>query len=336
MVKYNSFIENISTDISENFIIYGINNSGKTFLQKEIIKNICKKNIEKFLFSNIENENKEMIFPHYISVDRIGQSEAEFVNKDVSMAITSEYFDSVIKRIDSGNTILDYKSARQRIEDTNKTSDVEKLLKSVFKNEGTYKFEKYNEYSDGIKNVINIVSLIKYIEEYTTSSPLKIKVLILIDEIELYLHITSQVRFVNSLLDTFPNFNFIFTSHSPVLMQRIDNCKIYLLSDDHNSLELKESQFFFSCDEIMDKSFGLSKYPDQFLDFMNYLNECKKNPNVFTLDMYQKLLESCRLKNYDYNILLNKIILSFIEEMSFRLNEGKIKKGSELYNAIRS
>jgi len=53
--------------------------------------------------------------------------------------------------------------------------------------------------------------------------------IVLIDEIDLHLHVTFQKKLVKFLTSTFKNFQFIVTAHSPLVVQASSNANIILL-----------------------------------------------------------------------------------------------------------
>lgn len=61
--------------------------------------------------------------------------------------------------------------------------------------------------------------------------PLEGKGIVLIDEIELHLHPTWQVRVLSSLRRTFPNVQLVVTTHSPLVLSRVADRHIRLLKD---------------------------------------------------------------------------------------------------------
>lgn len=67
------------------------------------------------------------------------------------------------------------------------------------------------------------------------SNPLEGKGIVLIDEIELHMHPTWQRRIIPILKDTFPNIQFIITTHSPqVLGELDDSVNIYSINQENN------------------------------------------------------------------------------------------------------
>lgn len=92
----------------------------------------------------------------------------------------------------------------------------------------------FNQLSSGEKSIINIVFSIaqKLIKaDRSSENPLDGKGLILIDEIDLHLHPSWQVKIVKALKTTFPNVQFIVTTHSPLVLSSVKRGEIIALSN---------------------------------------------------------------------------------------------------------
>lgn len=63
----------------------------------------------------------------------------------------------------------------------------------------------------------------------------KTKGVVLIDELDLHLHPKWQMNIVENLQKTFPNIQFICTTHSPILLRSIEKEKIIILEDGKQS-----------------------------------------------------------------------------------------------------
>lgn len=64
--------------------------------------------------------------------------------------------------------------------------------------------------------------------------------IVLIDEIDMHLHPKWQWRISEALKETFPNVQFITTTHSPIVLSSCKNDRIILLdNDENNSLEIE-------------------------------------------------------------------------------------------------
>jgi len=112
-----------------------------------------------------------------------------------------------------------------------------KLRMVVKKNGNEFRIEHL---SDGEKCLIALVGDIARrlaIANPNFNDPLQGKAVILIDEIDLHLHPSWQRMVVPSLLGTFPNCQFIITTHSPQVLGETDAHHIFLLyQNEHNQV----------------------------------------------------------------------------------------------------
>ncbi len=116
----------------------------------------------------------------------------------------------------------------------------------------------FNQLADGYGSVIFIIAeIILQQEAYKETNGLSVEPagIILIDELEAHLHISLQEKILPSLIEMFPNLQFIVCTHSPQILSSINNANIYDLS----SHELvTEDLGGISYDVISKEHFGLS------------------------------------------------------------------------------
>jgi len=79
--------------------------------------------------------------------------------------------------------------------------------------------------SDGYQTMIGLT--LDLCSRFATANPqlkdpLAAEAIVLIDEVDLHLHPRWQMRVVQDLLRTFPNTQFILTTHSPVVLERVN------------------------------------------------------------------------------------------------------------------
>ena len=114
-------------------------------------------------------------------------------------------------------------------------------------------------------------------------NPLEAEAIVMIDEVDLHLHPKWQKRIVGDLIKTFPNTQFILTTHSPYLIESLNN---YLKRDKIKSMNLDKeieaiiplnqnevSAYLLEDDSIvslLDKETGL--IDDRFLEDFNDIN----------------------------------------------------------------
>ena len=82
--------------------------------------------------------------------------------------------------------------------------------------------------------------------------------IVLIDELDMHLHPKWQWNVIKALEETFPNIQFIVTTHSPYILNSISNAKAY---DLEKHVEL-ENLAAFSSDELAEGYFEADEYSD--------------------------------------------------------------------------
>lgn len=114
----------------------------------------------------------------------------------------------------------------------------DKDLSLLFSDEGNkYSFKiatknkefGFNEMADGFKAAINIVAdlIMKMQSNGTISDVYKKEGIVLIDEIETHLHLELQGIIMPFMTKTFPNIQFIVTTHSPFVLSSMPNAVAY-------------------------------------------------------------------------------------------------------------
>lgn len=124
----------------------------------------------------------------------------------------------------------------------------------------------FDQLSDGYSAVIQIVAdLILRMEQNWLKtgilSSYDAEGIVLIDELETHLHISLQKNILPFLIKFFPNIQFIVSTHSPYILNSIENCVIY-------DLEKKirmENMSGYSAEGIVEGYFELESYSDTLL-----------------------------------------------------------------------
>lgn len=99
-----------------------------------------------------------------------------------------------------------------------------------------------NQLSDGEKGALLIVFDIAYrlaIANPSLENPLEGSGVVLIDEIDLHLHPSWQKAIIHCLRSTFPNLQFVVTTHSPLVISQVQPEQIRIL-DEGKVLRVKE------------------------------------------------------------------------------------------------
>lgn len=108
-----------------------------------------------------------------------------------------------------------------------------------------------NQLSDGEKCLLAMVGDLARrlaIANPSLQNPLEGEGVVLIDEIELHLHPTWQREIIPALTRTFPNCQFIVTTHSPQVVSHVEPEGIFLLEKTENGVIAKRPESSFGRD----------------------------------------------------------------------------------------
>ena len=117
----------------------------------------------------------------------------------------------------------------------------------------------FDTLSDGYSAVIDIVSGIMLKMEDKSTNAYDLPGIVLIDEIETHLHVDLQKKILPFLTDFFPNIQFIVSTHSPFILNSMDNAVIYDLEHQIRVEDLSA----YSYEAIVEKYFDVDKYSDE-------------------------------------------------------------------------
>lgn len=149
------------------------------------------------------------------------------------------------------------------------------------RNRKEYGFESL---SDGYSAVIDIVINLILRMEKTKSGIYDIGGIVIIDEVETHLHIELQKRIMPFLTSFFPNVQFIISTHSPFVLNSLENAVIYDLEKNVRIENLSG----YAYDGIVESYFDIDKYSDSIKDkllkYEKLLNNENKDDNEIILE----------------------------------------------------
>jgi predicted ATP-binding protein involved in virulence len=124
----------------------------------------------------------------------------------------------------------------------------------------------FDELSDGYSAAIQIVAdLILRMEQNWLKkgilSSYDVEGIVLIDELETHLHIGLQKKILVFLTEFFPRVQFIVSTHSPYILNSIENCVIY---DLEKGIRM-ENMSGYSAEGIVEGYFELDSYSETLL-----------------------------------------------------------------------
>jgi predicted ATP-binding protein involved in virulence len=133
-----------------------------------------------------------------------------------------------------------------------------------------------NQLSDGEKCLLAMVGDLARrlaIANPGLSDPLQGSGVVLIDEIELHLHPKLQREIIPALTRTFPNCQFIFTTHSPQVVSHVKPESVYILEATPEGIIAKRPESSFGRDSnlILEDLMGVPERPQEIKDRLREL-----------------------------------------------------------------
>ena len=272
-LKGNDVIREQDIEVTESLIgIYGYNNSGKTTILKELDKVIDEENIK-----CIVNDG-EYIRSLFIPTNRVIVRQAH-----TSSTPIKDIEEFLAYKKDSYNEFdLHLRLIRENLLRNN-------AVKQVVKNAIIYMFGEDYEFdfdrrqSDGVENIINIYCSIiwlftwdKDIEDIKYDRLKQLlcdtSAVVMIDEIEAFLHVYVQSRMLQKFKEDFSKCSFVFTTHSPLLLSRYYNIRKFQL-DNGILNEINADLYYKDLDNIYEVYFNVEEFPKEAGEIINRLGD---------------------------------------------------------------
>ncbi|MBU3204400.1 AAA family ATPase [Clostridium algidicarnis] len=211
----------------------------------------------------------------------------------------------------------------QRFEDSLKIlmDDTTLKLKFDYKN---YNFEimqedkepySFDKLSDGYSSVLNIIMDLILRMENNKREIYDVEGIVLIDEIETHLHLELQKKIMSFLTGFFPKLQFIVTTHSPFVLNSIDNAVIYDLEKNIKVEDLSN----YSYEGIVEGYFNVDKYSK---DIKNKLKEYEDLVNK------RDLTDDERARRSELKIELKEISSELAVELKLKFEEIEMKRAN--------
>ena len=274
-IEANDVIQKQNIEITETMMgIYGYNNSGKTTILKELDKIIDKKNR-----GCIVHEG-EYVRALFIPTNRVIVRDA--YTSDKSINDIEEFL--AYKKDSYHEFDLHLKVIREKLlKNCAVKQIIEKAIKYMFGKE--YEFDFTRRQSDGVENIINIYCSIIWLFTWDKDKELEnikydelcqylcnTKAIVMIDEIEAFLHVYVQSRMLQKFKDDFAKCSFVFTTHSPLLLSRYYDIRKFQLENGILN-EINADLYYKDLDNIYEVYFNVDEFPDEARKIINSLGE---------------------------------------------------------------
>lgn len=142
--------------------------------------------------------------------------------------------------------------------------DAQRLNVLMNKDDTTLNFSSLADGEKGVITLFGDIARRLAIANETLENPLEGNGIILIDEIDLHLHPSWQRKICHALVKTFPNCQFVITTHSPQILGELKSNEIWLLNDFNvyrpdSSFGLSSNQILDEVMDVVDGDFSLSR-----------------------------------------------------------------------------
>ena len=274
-IEGNDVIQKQNIEITETMMgIYGYNNSGKTTILKELDKIIDKKNR-----NCIVNED-EYVRALFIPTNRVIVRDAYTSDKSIN-----DIEEFLAYKKDSYHELdLHLRIIREKLLKNHAVKQiVEKAIKYMFGKD--YEFDFAKRQSDGVENIVNIYCSIIWLFTWDKDKELEnikydelcqylcnTKAIVMIDEIEAFLHVYVQSRMLQKFKDDFAKCSFIFTTHSPLLLSRYNDIRKFQLENGVLN-EINKDLYYKDLDNIYEVYFNVDEFPEEARNIINRLGE---------------------------------------------------------------
>lgn len=266
-------------------LYYGINRVVRDIPKRGHIKDF---NIEDSLKNCFDNVNYFRDFYEWFKTEE----DIELREKKDDINYTNVKLDSVrtaIERMIPGYKNLRIKLSPSRMIITNKEGEDLRI----------------EQLSGGYKAILSIVSDIAKrlsVANPHSKNPLEEEAIILIDELDLHLHPKWQKTIANDLKRTFPNCQFIITTHSPFIIQSLSKEEVINIEKDNN--EEKGSFEGWSIEEIQEYEMGVETKTYKYKEFIEQFSEAIDDEDIEKAkNLYNKLLNMLHPQSYEKKIL---------------------------------
>ncbi|MBG2657270.1 ATP-binding protein [Klebsiella oxytoca] len=227
---------------------------------------------DRFKSSNANNQNTSDYFESYL----VSMSNYALLEKGAGEIDEYNRVTNIINQIQSDlrdlfedeNLVLNFNRKKLRMEIVQKHKNPFGL----------------DELPSGFASILAVYSELIMLSELSKQDKDEVKGIVLIDEIDAHLHVTLQKKVFNFFTNSFPNVQFIISTHSPFVVQSVSNAIIYNLSNN----EQMEDLSIYSYSSIVNGLLGETTNSDDLEALLLEVDELSKNKNFG--DRYKEVM----------------------------------------------
>lgn len=183
---------------------------------------------------------------------------------------------------------------------------------------------RFDQLSSGFSAIMYIYADLLMKVELKNIASTDLEGIVLIDEIDAHLHVSLQRRIFKFFNDAFPNIQFIISTHSPFVVQSVDNVLIYDLSKN----EILEDLSMYSYQSILEGLLGVTVNSLSMEELLDELEDAVilKTTDKNNLEKLIRILETNTPYISDEASILIENAKAYLDELkAFDLIKGEGK-----------
>jgi len=141
--------------------------------------------------------------------------------------------------------------------------------------------------SSGYSAILAIISRLLMRAEYLKTLPANLVGVVFIDEIDAHLHVSLQRKIFPFLTRTFPNLQFIATTHSPFVLSSVSDAVIFDIGTNEQAIDFSNYSYEMLLDSLFKVPVTSELYNSKILALSDEIN--KENPDA---EAIRKILKS--------------------------------------------
>ncbi len=146
-----------------------------------------------------------------------------------------------------------------------------------------------DELPSGFASILSVYAELIMLSELSKQGKNDVTGIVLIDEIDAHLHVTLQKKVFNFFVNSFPNIQFVISTHSPFVVQSVSDAIIYNLSNN----EQMEDLSIYSYSSIVKGLLGEATNSDDLESLLAEVGTLSKNNDFGNrFDEVMEILES--------------------------------------------
>lgn len=169
--------------------------------------------------------------------------------------------------------------------------------------------------SSGYSSILTIFSRLLMRAEFLQITPSNLQGIVLIDEIDVHLHVSLQKIIFPFLISSFPNVQFIVSTHSPFILTSIDDVIIFDLTTEQHEEDISS----YSYESVLEGLFGVHSASQKLQSKIKRLSDLTNSDSPQTEQIetiVKELTPNIKYLDMESLFFFNKAVLKLTHKKS--------------------